>query len=63
MMSRSTRQKPGQDKSFYARKVAKSGAARYIAVSRILPPDWQMVKVSVEKLEGNICILRLERLI
>jgi len=63
MMKRDIKQKPRQDRSFYARKVAKSGAARYIAVSRILPPDWQMVKVSVEKLEGNICILKIERLI
>lgn len=47
---------------FYPRKIAKSGNARYIAVSRILPKDWQMVKLSVVKLERNECILKLERL-
>lgn len=46
----------------FPRKIAKSGNARYIAVSRVLPMDWQMVKLSVLKLEGNECILKLEKL-
>ena len=48
---------------FFPRKVARSGNARYVAVTRILPKDWEMVKLSVVKLEGDICILRLQRLI
>lgn len=47
---------------FYPRKIAKSGNDRYIAVTRILPKDWQMVKLSVVKLEENECILKLVRL-
>jgi len=47
---------------FYPRKIARSGHARYIAVTRILPKDWSMVKLSVVKLEGDECILRLIKL-
>lgn len=55
--------KQAQASEFYLRKVAKSGNARYVAVSRVLPKEWQVVKLSVVKLEGSECILRLIRVI
>lgn len=36
-----------QDKSFYLRKLTKAGGARYLSVGKILPLDWQAVKVYV----------------
>lgn len=54
--------KQPQSGEFHARKIARSGNARYIAVSRILPKDWNMVKLSVVKLEEDECILRLVKL-
>lgn len=54
--------KQSKGTEFYARRVARSGNSRYIAVSRILPKHWNMVKINVVKLEGDECILRLVRL-
>lgn len=48
--------------SFYHRKVAKSGGSRYLTVSKILPPDWLIVKVEVLKFEGKECLLRITKL-
>lgn len=50
-------------KPFYPRKIGKAGHTRTLSVGRILPNDWEMVKVSVLKLEGKECILKVERLI
>ena len=44
------------------RKLAKSGGSRYLAVGKILPEDWLIVKVSIEKLEDTVCLLRIEKL-
>lgn len=44
------------------RKIAKSGGSRYLAVGKILPEDWLIVKVSIEKLEDTVCLLRIEKL-
>ncbi len=42
------------------RKIAKSGNSRYLSVGKILPEDWLVVKVSIEKLEDTVCVLRIE---
>jgi len=47
---------------FTIRKLAKSGNSRYLSVSKLIPSDWQAVKVFVEKLEGGVCVLRLEQI-
>ncbi|GAJ02881.1 unnamed protein product [marine sediment metagenome] len=49
--------------TFYPRKIGKAGHTRTLSVGRILPPDWVMVKVSVQSLVGKECILKIERLI
>lgn len=48
---------------FYSRKLSKAGGTRILSVGRVLPADWQVVKLSVVKLEGNECLLKLVRLI
>jgi len=49
-------------KSFYHCKIARSGGSRYIAIGRILPPDWHFVKLTVLKLEDKSCLLQLQKL-
>jgi len=49
-------------KPFTIRKIAKSGNSKYLSVSRIVPDDWIAVKVFIEKLEGGVCILKLEQI-
>ena len=48
-----------QDKSFYLRKLTKAGGARYLSVGRILPPDWQAVKIYVSSPTNESIVLRL----
>lgn len=43
-------------------KISKSGGTRYLAMGKILPEDWLIVKVSIEKLEDTVCFLRIEKL-
>ena len=52
----------GKTKPFTIKKIAKSGSSRYLSVGTILPPDWEAVKVFVEKINGGVCILRLEQI-
>jgi len=47
---------------FFHRKLAKSGGSRYLAVGRMIPPDWLIVKVKVAKLEGKVCVLEITKL-
>jgi len=54
--------KLAESNGFYVRKIARSGSSRYIAVSRILPKEWSVVRARVVKLEGDACILELKRL-
>jgi len=54
--------RPKKTSSFFPRKLVGSGGTRTLSVGKILPPSWNMVKVSVLKLEGSECILKLERL-
>jgi len=49
-------------KPFTIRKIAKSGNSKYLSVSHIVPDDWVAVKVFIERLEGGICILKLEQI-
>ena len=53
---------PEVSKTFTIRKIAKSGNSRYLSISNLVPPDWIAVKVFVEKIEGGICILKLEQI-
>lgn len=53
---------PKYSELFTIRKLAKSGNSRYLSVSKLIPPDWLAVKVFVEKLEGGVCVLRLEQI-
>jgi len=48
--------------SFYPRKVVKQGGARTISVGKILPSDWQMVKISVVERAERVCVLKLEKI-
>lgn len=54
--------RPEERGNFFHRKLAKSGGSRYLAVGKILPGDWQFVRVSVEKIEDEVCILKIEKL-
>jgi len=49
-------------KPFTIRKIAKSGNSKYLSISKIVPDDWIAVKVFTEKLEGGVCILKLEQI-
>ena len=44
---------------YHIRKLAKSGGSRYIAVSTILPKDWEAVKIYVEQLSSEGALLRI----
>ena len=48
--------------TFHVRKLTKSGSSRYLSIGTIIPIDWTAVKMTVEKLEGGICILKLEQI-
>jgi len=47
---------------FTIRKIAKSGNSRYLSISNLVPPDWIAVKVFVTKIEGGVCVLKLEQI-
>ena len=49
-------------KPFTIRKLAKSGNSRYISVGKILPMEWEAVKIVVERIDKGVCILRLEQI-
>ena len=49
-------------KPFIVRRITKSGGSRYLAVGTYLPESWEAVKVTVEKLDGGVCVLRLEQI-
>jgi len=57
-MVNETGQKP-QDRSFYLRKLTKAGGARYLSVGKILPPDWEAVKVYVGTPHSGMIIMQL----
>jgi len=49
-------------KLFQVRRLTKSGSSRYLSIGTVLPQDWEIVKVFVEKLDGGVCVLRLEQI-
>jgi len=57
------RVKPKRPNAFYFRKIGKAGGTRTLSVGQILPPDWMVVKVTIEKLEGDECILKVKKLV
>jgi len=48
-----------QDKSFFLRKLTKAGGARYLSVGKILPPDWEAVKVYMSVTTDTSILLKL----
>jgi len=48
--------------TFYHRKVGKAGGTRTIAVAKMIPDDWLIVKCRVLKLEGKVCLLEITKL-
>jgi len=53
---------PKLSEVFTVRKLAKSGNSRYLSVGKILPPSWVAVKLTVQKLEEGVCVLKLEQI-
>lgn len=43
------------------KKVSKSGKARYLSVTKLVPEDWIIVEVTTVSLENNILSLRLRK--
>ena len=48
--------------SFVIRKLASSGSSRYISTNKLVPKDWEAVKVYVVELKGDYCVLRLQKI-
>jgi hypothetical protein len=44
---------------YFIRKLAKSGSSRYLSISTILPKDWEAVKIYVENLSPDGCLLKI----
>lgn len=44
---------------YFIRKLAKSGSSRYLSISTILPKDWEAVKIYVESLSPDGCLLKI----
>lgn len=47
---------------FFHRKLARSGGSRYLAIGRMIPEDWLMVRIEVKKLEDKVCVLEITKL-
>ena len=45
--------------NYYIRKLAKSGSSRYLSIGVILPKEWEAVKIYVENLSPESCLLRI----
>lgn len=54
------KEEPEKVSLFYLRKLTKSGASRYLSIGKILPSEWDAVKVFVVEITGEVCVLRLE---
>ena len=54
-----TKGKLVESKPLYLRKLTKSGSSRYLSVSTILPLEWVNLKVYVETMGKEGCILRI----
>jgi hypothetical protein len=50
-------------KKFYDVKIKRSGAdgkSRYLTVTKILPKDWEYVRIYQPDIKGNTAVLRIE---
>lgn len=62
-MVNKTETKSKKANAFFPRKIGKAGGTRTLSVGSILPSSWMVVKVTVLKLEGDECILRITKLV
>ncbi len=51
--------KKGSAQQFWIRKLTKAGGSRYLSIGTLIPTDWQVVKVYLEKQTEGVCVLRL----
>ena len=51
--------RPVESKPLHLRKLTKSGSSRYLSVGTILPQGWTNLKVYVEQIDNDVCVLRL----
>jgi len=52
--------RPPVSKPFTVRRINKSGNSRYLNIGTVIPEGWTHVKVIVEELTGDVCVLKLE---
>jgi len=48
-----------QDRTFFVRKMTKAGSSRYLSVGKILPPDWEAIKIYMSVTADASIILKL----
>ncbi len=53
MTSKPEAKKEPLGQNFYIRRLNKAGGSRYLSVGKILPVDWEAVKVYVRDLPGG----------
>ena len=51
-----------KQQTFYHRKITKAGGTRTLALGRMIPDDWLLVKCRVVKIEGKVCLIELIKL-
>lgn len=59
MVMQRVEQKGQRSQQFHVRKLTKSGNSRYLSVGALIPIGWQAVKVYVEQLDKEVCVLRI----
>ena len=47
---------------FFHRKLARSRSSRYLAVGKIVPEDWLIVRVEVKSITDKVCVLEITKL-
>ena len=47
-------------KPFFVRKLTHSGGTRYLSMNKIVPPDWDAVKIVVGSADDNVVIIKIE---
>jgi len=62
MVQPSIKNKPLESKPFRVYTLTKSGSTRYLNIGTVLPKDWVVVKLTLEKLEAGVAILKLEQI-
>lgn len=61
-MTRSKKVSVLEEHPFFHRKVTRSGQSRYIAVSRMIPDDWLIVKVELKVINEKVRTLKITKL-